>query len=244
MSIPAHPGRIPDRVRALAPDAELTAVWVNDAGGVTFRGVRHDETVFVKLQPRGGETPVAAEVERLHWAARYTAVPRVREWGAEGDEEWLITCGMAGEGAVSPRGMRTPRQAVRAIGEGLRAWHDRLPTTTCPFTWSVADRISAARARGIVVPPALHDAPEVDRLVVCHGDACAPNTLIGDDGRWAGHVDVGALGVADRWADIAVASMSLEWNYGPGWDSEFYDAYGVAPDTVRLTFYRDLWNAT
>ena len=35
------------------------------------------------------------------------------------------------------------------------------------------------------------DAPPVDHLVVCHGDACAPNTLIGDDGACVGHVDLG-----------------------------------------------------
>jgi kanamycin kinase len=79
---------------------------------------------------------------------------------------------------------------------------------------------------------------------VCHADACAPNTLIGDDGRWSAHVDLGQLGVGDRWADIAVASMSTEWNYGPGWEDALIEAYGVPPDRQRLTYYRDLWNAT
>ncbi len=94
------------------------------------------------------------------------------------------------------------------------------------------------------MPDALHDAPPIDALVVCHGDACCPNTLIGDDGSWVAHVDLGALGVADRWADIAVAAMSTEWNYGPGWHDALIAAYGVEPDRERLAFYRDLWNAT
>ncbi len=79
---------------------------------------------------------------------------------------------------------------------------------------------------------------------MCHGDACAPNTLVDDEGGWTAHVDLGALGVADRWADIAVTAMSLEWNYGPGWEPTFLSAYGVDPDPVRQAFYRDLWNAT
>jgi aminoglycoside phosphotransferase len=76
----------------------------------------------------------------------------------------------------------------------------------------------------------LADIPPVDRLVVCHGDSCAPNTLLTDDGRWSGHVDLGELGVADRWADLAVATWSTEWNYGPGWDKLLLQAYGVPPD--------------
>lgn len=86
--------------------------------------------------------------------------------------------------------------------------------------------------------------PPIDRLVVCHADACCPNTLIGDDGRWSGHVDLGGLGTGDRWADIAVASMSTAWNYGDGWEDALIEAYGIDPDRERLSYYRDLWNAT
>lgn len=71
-----------------------------------------------------------------------------------------------------------------------------------------------------------------------------PNTLLGDDGSWLAHADLGALGVGDRWADIAVAAMSTEWNYGPGWTDALVSACGVEPDRVRLAYYRDLWNAT
>lgn len=65
-----------------------------------------------------------------------------------------------------------------------------------------------------------------------------------DRGRGVAHVDLAALGVANRWADIAVASMSTEWNYGPGYEELLIEAYGVAPDPERLAYYRDLWNAT
>ncbi len=44
--------------------------------------------------------------------------------------------------------------------------------------------------------------------------------------------------------DIAVASMSTEWNYGPGWEDALIEAYGVEPDRARLSYYRELWNAT
>jgi kanamycin kinase len=56
------------------------------------------------------------------------------------------------------------------------------------------------------------------------------------------HVDLGSLGVADRWADLAVAAWSTEWNYGAGYERIVYDAYGLAPDPGRIAYYRLLWD--
>jgi aminoglycoside phosphotransferase len=51
--------------------------------------------------------------------------------------------------------------------------------------------------------------------------------------RHVRHVDLGALGVGDRWGDLAIATWSAEWNYGPGWEDALLRAYGVAPDPLR-----------
>lgn len=235
----------PARVRELAAGASLVPIWRNELGGLTFRAMRSGSPDrYIKWGPRHLETSFAAEAQRLAWAGRWIRVPRVLEHGSDDDHEWLVTAALEGESAVSERWLADPATAVRAVGEGLRALHDALPVDACPTSWRVDDRLALARRRGIQVPQALHDAPPVDRLVVCHGDACCPNTLVGDDGRWTGHVDLGALGVADRWADIAVAAMSTVWNYGRGWEDAVIDAYGVEPDRERLQYYRDLWNAT
>lgn len=71
--------------------------------------------------------------------------------------------------------------------------------------------------------------------------ACAPNTLLTAGGHWSGHVDLGALGVGDRWADLAVATWSTNWNYGPGWEETLLDASGISPDPERTRYYRLLW---
>ncbi|WP_051433508.1 phosphotransferase [Promicromonospora kroppenstedtii] len=92
-------------------------------------------------------------------------------------------------------------------------------------------------------PAALADPPPVDRLVVCHGDATVPNTLLDGAGRFAAHVDVGDLGVADRWSDIAVTTRSVTRRYGPGLEPLVLAAYGVAPDPERTAYYRALWDA-
>nr|WP_176786895.1 aminoglycoside 3'-phosphotransferase [Microbacterium sp. cf332] len=232
---------ISKRLGLLAAGAAVAPLWRNAVGGVTFGT---DDGRVVKVGPRNAETSTRAEADRLRWAAAYTPVPEVLEAGEDGDVEWLVTRTLPGLSAVDPRWLAEPAIAVRAVGVGLRALHDALPVDACPFDWGVASRLANAAGRGVTVPVELRDAPTPEMLVVCHGDACCPNTLLADDGGWLAHVDLGALGVADRWADIAVASMSTEWNYGPGWDDALIDAYGVEPDPVRLAYYRSLWNAT
>jgi kanamycin kinase len=50
------------------------------------------------------------------------------------------------------------------------------------------------------------------------------------------------MGVADRWADLAIASWSCDWNFGPGWQDELLAAYGVEADPGRTSYYRLLWD--
>lgn len=241
MTIPIEAVTVPVQVRDLARGAAVATVWRNDYGGLTFRT---DDERYIKFGPRNAESSLAGETERLEWARRWIRVPHVLEAGSDDTDEWLVTRAIPGESAVAPRWLAEPATAVRAVGEGLRALHDALPVDECPFEWSVAARIANAEERGIRLPDALREPPPVDALVVCHADACCPNTLLGDDGRWLAHVDLGLLGTGDRWGDIAVASMSTEWNYGPGWEDALIEAYGVTPDRDRLSYYRDLWNAT
>lgn len=80
--------------------------------------------------------------------------------------------------------------------------------------------------------------------MVCHDDACVPNTLLADDGSYVGTVDLGSLGTADRWADLAVAIFSLGRDFPGAWTAELFDAYGIDADQTRLQYYRRLWDAT
>jgi kanamycin kinase len=250
--VPAGGVDVPGVVAALAAGRPLRPVWRNELGGLTFE-IGGPGRSFVKFAPAGSGLPLAREAGRLRWAAPYTPVPRVLGAGEDQDGTWLHTAALPGTTAVDKRWKRRPRTAVTAIGRGLRALHDALPVDRCPFSWDVAHRLAVIRSELADPHPEhahlthaeavaiLRRPPPVDRLVVCHGDACAPNTLLGDDGGWTGHVDLAALGVADRWADLAVASWSLSWNFGPGWQPAFFAAYAVEPDPDRIAYYRLLW---
>jgi kanamycin kinase len=153
----------------------------------------------------------------------------------------MHTIGIPATSAIAPRWKAEPLQAARAIGAGLRILHDKLPVRECPWSWRIIDR--SARISSQADKVLIDTAPPEDDLVVCHGDACSPNTLIADDGSCAGHVDLGSLGVADRWADLAIATYALTWNYEPAYEDELLDAYGIDRDDDRIGYYRRLWDA-
>lgn len=241
MSIPSATTEIPPVVLSLAAGATLTPVWLNGIGGLTFRT---DDGRYIKWGPHDAEANMRDEAERMRWARRWISVPEVLDQGEDEAHEWLVTVALPGHSAVDARWHESPEVAVRAVGAALRTMHDSLPVEQCPWAWDPDWRISNARDRGVTVPADLREPPPVDRSVVCHGDACMPNTLLDDAGRPLAHVDLAALGTADRWADIAVASMSTEWNFGPGWADTLIEAYGIAPDRKRLEYYRRLWNET
>jgi kanamycin kinase len=235
---------VPDAVRALARACAVTPVWRNAAGGLTFRLDDASGARYVKWAATGTpEIDFVAEADRLAWARQWAPVPEVIAVGADRDGAWLLTAAVPGRSAVDPRWLGEPATAAAAIGYGLRALHEALPVAACPFDWSVASRLAAARRRA-TTRPELGPSPAVDRPAICPGAAFAPNTLLHDDGSFAAHVDLDSLGVADRWADLAVAAWSTEWNYGPGYDGAVYAAYGVRPDAERISFYRALWAAT
>lgn len=259
--VPPAEVEIPPPVSRVAKGRPLRPVWRNELGGLTFEVGTETGRWFVKWAPTGRGLDLQRELPRLRWAGRFTPVPRVLDHGTDATGEWLVTAGLPGDNAVSDRWKADPRTAVTAIGRGLRSLHDRLPVDTCPFPWRAEERVATVRwlaARGELDPTSWHsehsaltreealarlaDVPEIDSLVVCHGDACAPNTLLAEDGTWSGHVDLGSLGRADRWADLAIATWSLDWNYGPGWERVLLDAYGIDPDPRRTAYYRLLWD--
>lgn len=247
--VPTSPVAVPVALRAVlarfgapADATELPAVWVNELGGTTFRVQGPAGTVFCKWAPAGVALDLAAEALRARWARRWLPVPEVLQSGSGAEGSWLVSRALPGDSAVDRRWRRRPEVAVAALGRALRRFHDTLPVAGCPFDWQVPYRLG----RAVGDTSGLLDPPPTDRLVVCHGDACSPNTLLAEapagGAEAVGWVDLSGLGVADRWADLSVATMALGWNYGEGFEELFLQAYGVVADPVRTAYYRALWD--
>jgi kanamycin kinase len=221
---------IPGVIVYLAAGGRCELAWRNELGGLTFRL----DGRFVKWNPLRTGVDLENERLRLQWLEGRHPAPRVLAWGQDGQAQWLVTSPVPGEHAVGDTWRARRREAVAAIAAGLRAIHT-IPAGDFPAEWTSQTWLART-------PASLGPRPDVHGPVLVHGDACAPNTLISATGAWTGNVDFGDLAVGDRWADLAIASMSLDWNYGEGHHAEFYEAYGIEPDPARIHYYRQLWH--
>lgn len=219
------------------------------------------ETHFLKIVRLGWRPSAKAEAERTEWARNFLPVPRVLDRGATRESTWLLTEGLEGVDATAAGFRKDVEGLVSRLAVGLRRFHSA-PVDACPFQFRVADALQLVRQRqqtgqidaardlhpefaALTVEAAVEQlvacVPYDEDLVVCHGDYCVPNILLkGPD--LVGYVDLGELGVADRWWDLAVATWSLTWNFGPGYEDLFLESYGASRDDNRTRFYRLLYD--
>lgn len=231
----------PAIVTELAAGGPVELVWRNQSGGLTFRlGDR-----YIKWNPRSSGIDLRREQERLDWmsaahertppgtatASRHRT-PQIIDAGSDADAQWMVTTALPGSHAVGDVWRARRSEAIRAIATGLRAIH-AIPIADFPSDWTTQSWVGRT-------PESLGPRPPIDDPVIVHGDACAPNTIISSSGEWTGDVDLGDLAVGDRWADLAIASRSIDWNFGEGHQGELFDAYGIEPDEPRITYYRAL----
>ncbi|MEQ4205108.1 APH(3') family aminoglycoside O-phosphotransferase [Actinopolymorpha sp. B9G3] len=180
---------------------------------------------------------------------------------------WLVMTSVPGREASAPWPVHQRVSVIDALADALRALH-ALPLEGCPFDRRLDVRLGQERAaveagvvdeasaamepwrwaqdRGALLAELLRTRPADEDLVVCHGDYCVPNVLLDPETlEVTGLIDLGWLGVADRYHDLgiatgSIASVELNPQYGPGHAARFLERYGGDPDDPRIDYYRRL----
>lgn len=236
--------------------------WAIDALGRSSASVFRLEAddrppLYLKSEIVGPFSELDGEVERLHWlAAQGFLCPKLIAHEIGGGRGWLLMSALEGTDLASAAPL-LPLDRVRMLARALRALHG-IDIANCPFDHRLEARIEAAKARmlaGLVDESDFDEArlgqsarrlfrelverrPAGDDVVVTHGDACLPNFIAAGD-RFAGYIDCGRLGVADRYQDIALACRSIEYNFGRTLVAPFLEAYGISElNTEKLAYYQ------
>jgi streptomycin 3"-kinase len=253
----------------LPPDSgEWEHVAGGESGALVVRDL--DRKRYAKIVAPEQVNELAAERDRNIWIAQtsISSAP-VLDWRETGDGACLVTQAMPG---VPASELDAPGllRAWRSVTATVRALHG-LATDRCPFDRSLTQMMPLARAsvaEGRVVvgflPVGLQRTPptqilegiqaelparlgqEHAQLVVCHGDLCLPNILVDrDTALVTALIDLGRLGRADPYADIALllATARETWSdeaMAHRADLEFAETYGIELDPERQDFYHRL----
>jgi aminoglycoside phosphotransferase len=251
------PRDLPAELADLVAGASLVPVGVGRSGSVVARVVRPSSDLILKLVARGGPAPaLEPEAERLRWLVGRFPTPEVVLHGADEAAEWLVTTALDGADATATPLATDPGRLAALLGQHLRRLHDEVDPTGCPFDASTASLVAHARRQvveGRIDPadfqPIHHGITAEEMLghveaaapdeptdpVVTHGDYCLPNVVLLHDGSLSGVIDVGLLGVGDRYRDIGIGARSIAQNLGGAAVGAFVDGYGLdRPDLARL----------
>ncbi|MGW7694891.1 APH(3'') family aminoglycoside O-phosphotransferase [Streptomyces asiaticus] len=253
----------------LSADGGWTPVTDGESGASVFRSA--DGSRYAKCIPAVALAELEAERDRVDWLSKQGVPgPKVLDWRADDTAAALVTSAVAGIPA-DQLPAATLLTAWDAVTDAVRQLHT-LPAQQCPFSRDLTQMYAVARdvvARGAVNPdflPAEQQqtppdeliarlAPHLDQrlaqeaqdTVVCHGDLCLPNIILDPDTLTvAGFIDLGRLGRADRYADLALllASARLEkWTDDEQTDAAekaFAERYGITLDRDRERFYLHL----
>ncbi|KAA0931925.1 APH(3'') family aminoglycoside O-phosphotransferase [Streptomyces apricus] len=249
-------------------DGGWAPVTAGESGAAVFRSA--DATRYAKCVPAADAAGLAAERDRSAWLSdQGVPGPRVLDWRSGDAGACLVTSAVSGVPAdqVSAEDLRA---AWERIADAVRRLHGT-SVARCPFRRGLDAMVATARdvvARDAVNPEFLPvdqqhipAAELLDRLtpqlprrreqevadtVVCHGDLCLPNIVLDPHTLdVSGFIDLGRLGPADRYADLAL----LLTNARETWrdeeqaeeaDRSFAERYGITLDHDRLRFYLHL----
>lgn len=236
-----------------------------ESGDFVFR--RGDGHAFAKIAPASRRGELAGERDRLIWLkGRGVACPEVINWQEEQEGACLVITAIPGVPAADLSGADLLK-AWPSMGQQLGAVHS-LSVDQCPFERRLSRMFGRAVdvvSRNAVNPDFLPDedksTPQLDlwlvsnesyrcgstksapiwlfAMVILHAELHGgPKTL-----QCTGLIDLGRLGTADRYADLALMIANAEENWAAPDEAErafavLFNVLGIeAPDRERLAFY-------
>lgn len=239
MDVKANEDRNMEDLIANLPKPVLTSTagykWERDTIGKEGSAVYrlHGKPDAPDIYLKHGEGSVADSIydehERLKWLTGRISVPTILQFCRKCDEAWLLVTARPGKSALQAlqEDVESRPEIVDALAGFLRELHG-LPARDCPFDGNHNLRLVEARKHidaGMVdiddfdaerigwtaeqVWSAIQERlPITPQSVVTHGDFSLDNVFL-DNGKVTGCIDLGRMGVADLYQDLAILWNAL-----------------------------------
>jgi kanamycin kinase/aminoglycoside 3'-phosphotransferase-3 len=254
---------LPETIRKFVATEKYTA----DKIGESDSEVRIYDNFVLKIQPQSPETD--NEYHIVKWLSGRLPVPSIPAYEIHNGLAYTLMTKAEGKMLCDIDLLQTPELVIELAAKGLKMlWETDVHDCPCSVS-RLSNRLKAAEynvAHGLVDientgPEAFgkggfkdprellewlkNNRPPED-IVLTHGDYCLPNIFANGD-RISGFIDLGKVGPADRWQDIAIAIRSLDHNFDgryfsgePIFDFKpqmFLDALGVEMNEEKYRYY-------
>lgn len=220
---------IPEKIKSIVG----TKAYSLDNVGMSDSQVRIYDEFVLKIQPQSTETNNEAEIAR--WVGNKIPIPTIIEYCVVNGISYTLMTKIDGEMLCSAEYLEQPKRLIKLVAQGIkRLWE--IDVKACPYQTSrLSERLKIAEynvhnnlvdlnsaepetfgKNGFSNPKELlnwlkNNRPEED-IVLTHGDYCLPNIFVKGN-EISGFIDIGKMGPADRWQDIAIAIRSLKHNF-------------------------------
>ncbi len=255
---------IPDKIRNLLSSEE----YETDNIGMSGSSVLIFENKVLKVQDYNEEAENEYRMMQYLQGRLPVPVPYVREV-VEG-KSYLLMSKCDGRMACASEYMENPAILCKLLANGLKMlWS--MDVSDCPCDQSLSCKLLRAEQiiedglvdmdnvepdtfgkNGFRDPAELlqwlrENKPE-EEPVLSHGDYCLPN-IFGNQSEVSGFIDLGRMGIADKWCDIALCYRSLSHNYSGGYKYNGNQSYkefdemllfrelGMEPEWEKIRYY-------
>ena len=220
---------LPEKIKDILGTRKYTVDSIGESGSE----VRVYDQYVLKIQPHSQETD--NEAAMIRWLNGRLPLPDIPVYAVENEMAFTLMSKVRGKMLCDMDYLKQPELVIGLVAQGIKMmW--QVYVGDCPCNTSrLTERLKAAEynvknglvdidntepetfgSGGFESPEALlewlktHRPPE--DIVLTHGDFCLPN-IFADGNTVSGFIDLGKMGPADRWQDIAIAIRSLDHNF-------------------------------
>jgi aminoglycoside phosphotransferase len=239
---------------------EVNKVGMSDSSVYMF------DDMVLKIQNHSRETD--NEYTACQWLSQRIPTPRILVYEVVDEKAYCLMSRVKGRMACDEIYMNDPELLLEIITKALQLlWS--VDISDCPCIQNLDVKLDMARfnvendlvdvdnaepdtfgKEGFKDPQELlkwleDNRPDED-LVFTHGDFCLPN-IFAEDSNITGFIDLGRMGVADKWQDIALCYRSLKHNFEGKYNGGYYydgfspnmlfEKLGIEVDQKKLRYY-------
>jgi len=237
-----------------------------DSVGMSASKVLLFEDMVLKIQPKNEETQNEHLI--MEWLDGKLPVPKVICHEIQDETDYLLMTRVHGKMSCADEYLQDTDNLAQILASGLKQLWD-INISDCPCNMKLDRKLKMAEynvlhhlvdmnhvdpqtfgKNGFQNPKHLldylftHRPPE--DLVLSHGDFCLPNIIL-ENRQINGFIDLGKMGIADRWQDIALCYRSFRDNCTGKYHNKprqfsyhpdlLFEKLGIAPDWDKINYY-------